>query len=208
MAPSSACTSPTTTPFTPPVSSTALRIPADAGLAGCSPPFERVIETCERVLGSTHPQTPNSRNNLAYAYAEAGNPGRAIPLYEQALEEVERVLGKDHPDTIMIRYNLAGAHQAAGDIRRAIELFARTLQDRKRVLGNHLPTVVISCDNLVAAYKSAGALDRANRLYEKPPRRLREDRERGVVRISSHSTSLDQPTSASLPACAITVSVD
>jgi hypothetical protein len=34
--------------------------------------------------GADHPDTLISRNNLAGAYRDAGNPGRAIPLPEQA----------------------------------------------------------------------------------------------------------------------------
>jgi hypothetical protein len=51
------------------------------------------------------------RNNLAYAYASAGDLGRAIPLLEQALADSERVLGADHPQTKMVRGNLAAARQ-------------------------------------------------------------------------------------------------
>ena len=36
-----------------------------------------------RVLGQDHPHTLASRNNLAYAYQEAGHLKEAITLYEQ-----------------------------------------------------------------------------------------------------------------------------
>jgi hypothetical protein len=35
-----------------------------------------------RVLGEDNADTLSSRNNLAYAYEQAGDLGRAIPLYE------------------------------------------------------------------------------------------------------------------------------
>ncbi|GAA1022856.1 hypothetical protein Aple_086490 [Acrocarpospora pleiomorpha] len=47
------------------------------------------------------------RSNLAYAYREAGDLDRAIPLYEQTLADCERVLGSDHPITIRVQGNLA-----------------------------------------------------------------------------------------------------
>ncbi|MDR0848899.1 MAG: tetratricopeptide repeat protein, partial [Propionibacteriaceae bacterium] len=53
----------------------------------------------ERVLGSDHPSTLASRNNLAGAYESAGRLGEAISLFEAALVDRERVLGSDHPDT-------------------------------------------------------------------------------------------------------------
>ena len=41
--------------------------------------------------GADHPDTLISRNNLAGAYRDAGDPGRAIPLLEQALADRLRV---------------------------------------------------------------------------------------------------------------------
>ena len=52
-----------------------------------------------------------TRNNLAYAYASAGDLGRATPLYEQTLADSVRVLGAHHPQTKMVRGNLAAARQ-------------------------------------------------------------------------------------------------
>ena len=40
--------------------------------------FEQALADCVRVLGEDHPSTLISRNNLADAYREAGDLGRAI----------------------------------------------------------------------------------------------------------------------------------
>ena len=50
-----------------------------------------------------------SRNNLAYAYQEAGRPDDAIPLYDRTLTTCERVLGDKHPLTQNVRDNLRRA---------------------------------------------------------------------------------------------------
>uniref|UniRef100_UPI000A69D766 tetratricopeptide repeat protein n=1 Tax=Streptomyces torulosus TaxID=68276 RepID=UPI000A69D766 len=71
---------------------------------------------CEEVLGDTHPDTLNSRNNLAGAYASAGDLGRAIPLYETTLSQCEEVLGDTHPDTLNSRNNLALARRDAAAV--------------------------------------------------------------------------------------------
>ena len=63
------------------------------------------------MLGADHPDTLISRNNLAAAYANAGDLGRAIPLLEQTLADSVRVLGADHPQTKIVRGNLAAARQ-------------------------------------------------------------------------------------------------
>jgi hypothetical protein len=64
-----------------------------------------------RVLGQDHPDTLTSRNNLAYAYQDAGDLDRAIPLFEQALDDSVRILGQDHPQTKIVRGNLAVVRQ-------------------------------------------------------------------------------------------------
>ena len=97
--------------------------------------FQRALADSVRVLGPDHPDTLTSRNNLAGAYLEAGDLGRAIPLFEQALADRQRVLGPDHPRTLGSRNNLAGAYEDAGDLGRAIPLFEQALADSVRVLG-------------------------------------------------------------------------
>ncbi|TKK91406.1 tetratricopeptide repeat protein [Herbidospora galbida] len=67
-----------------------------------------------RVLGGDHPDALQFRNNLAYAYREAGDLGRAVPLYEQTLADCERILGTDHPTTKIVRDNVVAARQQAG----------------------------------------------------------------------------------------------
>ncbi len=64
-----------------------------------------------RVLGDDHLYTLRLRNNLAGAYREAGDLGRAIPLLEQALAGFVQVLGADHPQTKTVHANLATARQ-------------------------------------------------------------------------------------------------
>jgi hypothetical protein len=79
------------------------------------PPAAGTLADQEQVLGPAHPDTLNSRNNLAAAYQTAGDLGRAIPLYEATLAECERVLGTNHPATRTVRGNLesaAGRRQA------------------------------------------------------------------------------------------------
>jgi tetratricopeptide (TPR) repeat protein len=121
---------------------------------------------CERVLGTDHPGTLTSRNNLASAYRSAGRLGEAIPLYEQTLTDTERVLGTDHPGTLTCRNNLASAYRSAGRLREAIPLYEQTLTDRQRVLGTDHPDTLTSRNNLASAYQAAGRLGEAIPLYE------------------------------------------
>jgi Tetratricopeptide repeat len=73
---------------------------------------EPLLPDSERVLGPDHPDTLNSRNNLAHAYGAAGRAAEAIPLHQRTLADYERILGPDHPDTLNSRDNLAAARAA------------------------------------------------------------------------------------------------
>ncbi|MET7284548.1 tetratricopeptide repeat protein [Streptomyces sp. NPDC005573] len=80
-----------------------------------------------RILGADHPDTLATRNNLAGAYQDTGDPARAIPLLAQTLDDSVRILGPDHPSTITTRNNLAHIHREAGNLDEAISLFRESL---------------------------------------------------------------------------------
>ncbi|MFJ8747574.1 tetratricopeptide repeat protein, partial [Embleya sp. NPDC127516] len=71
--------------------------------------YEQTLRDRVRVLGTDHPHTLASRNNLAGAYERAGDLGRAIPLYEQTLHDAERALNPGHPFIALVRANLERA---------------------------------------------------------------------------------------------------
>ena len=68
-----------------------------------------------RVLGPDHPDTLNTRHNLAYWRGEAGDLTGAATATEQLLTDRLRVLGPDHPDTLSTRHNLAYWRSKAED---------------------------------------------------------------------------------------------
>ncbi|MFJ9980641.1 FxSxx-COOH system tetratricopeptide repeat protein, partial [Streptomyces cyaneofuscatus] len=115
----------------------------------------------EEVLGDAQPRTLVSRNNLASAYQEAGDLGRAIPLKEANLAQYEEVFGYAHPGTLVSRNNLARAYQGAGDLGRAIPLMEVTLTQYEEVLGYTHPDTLVSRNNLASIYQDAGDLGRA-----------------------------------------------
>jgi hypothetical protein len=67
---------------------------------------EQVLADCERVLGSDHPGSLISRNNLADAYQAAGRLTEAVVVFERTLADYERLLGADHPMTCTVRDKL------------------------------------------------------------------------------------------------------
>ena len=58
------------------------------------------------MLGSDHPDTLQSRNNLAETHRNLGDLADARKLHEQNLEIIERVRGTEHPETSISTWNL------------------------------------------------------------------------------------------------------
>ena len=139
---------------------------SDLGLAYEALTLDVAVDTLEGLLGTDHPDTLASRNNLAGAYESAGRLTEAITLYEQILPDSIRVLGEDHPGTLTSRNNLAGAYRAAGRLTEAITLYEQVLTDNIRILGEDHPDTLTSRNNLAGAYRRAGHLDKAIQLFE------------------------------------------
>ena len=145
---------------------TTIRNAADLGMPQLALTLTDSVTRAGDVLGPDHPSTLASRNNLAYAYRDAGRLDDAIPLFEQNLEDRTRILGPDHPDTLTSRNNLANVYQAAGRLTEAIALYEQNLKDRTRILGPHHPHTLTSRNNLAYVYQDAGRLDDAIPLFE------------------------------------------
>ena len=77
-------------------------------------PFKRALEARERVLGSEHPDTLVSVNDLAVLYQTEKRYAEAEPLFKRALEARERVLGAENPTTLQSVSNLASLYDAEG----------------------------------------------------------------------------------------------
>ncbi|MFL6211150.1 MAG: tetratricopeptide repeat protein [Pyrinomonadaceae bacterium] len=108
--------------------------------------------------------------NLGLAYANLGEPRRAIELFEQALE-ITHEIGDRRVEGSLLN-NLGGAYKALGEPRRAIEyceqhlIIAREIGDRR----GEGSTLV----NLGLVYKTMGELRRAMEFYEQALVILRE----------------------------------
>ncbi len=128
---------------------------------------QHLITEAEQILGSSHPATLKSRNDLGEAYREFRRLDEAIQVLERTLADRERILGESHPDTLESRNNLALAYRDAGRLDEAVPLFERTLADRERILGESHPDTLESRNNLASAYQDAGRLDEATALFER-----------------------------------------
>ena len=97
-----------------------------------------LVENTFEHLDDTGPNRKNvlvALNNLAKAFAEAGQVDQAIPLYQQTLKLMQEKLGPDDPMTLTCMYNLAMAFKVARRFDEAIPLFEETLRLRKERFG-------------------------------------------------------------------------
>ncbi|MCI5149030.1 MAG: tetratricopeptide repeat protein [Candidatus Electrothrix sp. MAN1_4] len=86
-------------------------------------------------LGTEHPDTLTSINNLAGLYESQGRYSEAEPLYKECLQLREQVLGREHPDTLSSINELAVLYINQGRYSDAEPLFKYALQLREKVLG-------------------------------------------------------------------------
>jgi eukaryotic-like serine/threonine-protein kinase len=127
---------------------------------------ELALELRRTKLGPDHPDTLQSRCNLACDYASAGRVSEAIALDEVTFKLRELKLGPDHPATLETRNNLADEYRCAGRTADAIALQETTLQLMEVKLGPGHPNTLTARNNLAMFYQFAGRNDRAIAMLE------------------------------------------
>ncbi|KAL2809361.1 hypothetical protein BJX63DRAFT_423883 [Aspergillus granulosus] len=113
----------------------------------------QVMETRKRVLGSEHPNTLISMNNLALTYYNQGQWEEAEELLVQVMETQKRVLGLEHQNTLTSMNNLAPTYRKQGKWDEAKELH---LQTQKQMLGPEHPNTLTSMVNLAFSWGQLG----------------------------------------------------
>jgi eukaryotic-like serine/threonine-protein kinase len=120
----------------------------------------------EEALGSDHPDSFVSSNNLAVAYAGAGKPDLALPLMERASSYFERTLGPDHRESLVTLSNVAECLDAVGNLNKAFSTFERAVSSMKSHLGVDDPDTLTTMSNYAAALKGAGKPNEALLLHK------------------------------------------
>ncbi|WP_256986777.1 tetratricopeptide repeat protein [Streptomyces sp. SS07] len=136
--------------------------------------LRHVTDAESRVLGSEHPDTLASRNNLANALNNLGQHQQAADLHQQVLADTEHIYAPDHPDTLSSRNNLANALNGLGQHQQAADLHQQTLADHERIHGPDHPDTLNSRNNLANALNGLGQYQQAADLF----RRALADHER------------------------------
>jgi tetratricopeptide (TPR) repeat protein len=123
-----------------------------------------VLIDCQRLLGETHQETWRARNNLAGAYALAGEYDRACALFAEnlPLHDTE----PDSPDRLLTRHNLGVMHARSDRPRRAAAILADALAGRERALGPRDPGTLETRHWLGVVLAQTGKLPEAIQLLE------------------------------------------
>jgi CHAT domain-containing protein/tetratricopeptide (TPR) repeat protein len=119
------------------------------------------------VLGTEHPDTLQSVNNLAALYQTQGRYAEAEPLFRRTLSVLERVFGAEHPNTLQSANNLAGLCVSQGRYGEAEALYRRTLAASERGLGAGHPQTLTSVSNLAGLYQVQGRYAEAESLHRR-----------------------------------------
>jgi hypothetical protein len=93
------------------------------------------MQLLQSVLGTHHPETLNSMNNLAATFMSQGRWAEAEPLQVQAVEAAKTVLGEKHPDRLSCMQNLANTLYYQARYEEALALIGTCSQMQQQVLG-------------------------------------------------------------------------
>ncbi len=129
--------------------------------------WREAVSTVEVCLGSEHPDTARSLNNLGFLLTVQGNLAGARPLYERALAIREKTLGPEHPQTAQSINNLAGLLKLQGDFAGARPLYERALAIWEKTLGPEHPETATGLNNLARLLEDEGDLAGARPFYER-----------------------------------------
>jgi CHAT domain-containing protein/Flp pilus assembly protein TadD len=127
----------------------------------------RALALREKALGTEHPDTVESLNQLAILYCETGNYARAEPLCQRVWAIREKVLGAEHPDTARALNSLAALHLAKADFEQAEPLLRRVVTIFEKTLGAERPDTAVSLSLLAQLYRAKGDYARAEMLYQR-----------------------------------------
>lgn len=136
------------------------RIIAGGRAAGNETIYRRALTIRETLYGRDSSQLISTLEDLADAYAAAGDFASAEPVYERLLSVWEAVVGKDHPMVAVTLDKLVVFYFKADKPEKARAALARSVAIRTRFLATGLSQE--AADQL-----SQGRNDRAQALYER-----------------------------------------
>ncbi|KAH6629430.1 kinesin light chain 3 [Boeremia exigua] len=127
----------------------------------------QVMESRRRVLGSEHPDTLISVNNLGSVLESQGKHKEAEAMHRRALEAREKTLGREHPSTLASMSNLGLVLERQGKYEEAEAMHRRALEGSEKVLGRKHPNTLTSVNNLGSVLESQGKYKEAEAMHQR-----------------------------------------
>ncbi|KAJ5712968.1 uncharacterized protein N7483_010149 [Penicillium malachiteum] len=119
------------------------------------------LEAREKVLGSAHPDTVTSVNQVGNVLLSQGEYEEAEAMYRRALDGYEQGLGREHPHTLTSVGNLGLVLSNLGKYEEAEAMYRRALEARGRVLGLEHPDTLTSLNTLGNVFNNQGKYEEA-----------------------------------------------
>jgi CHAT domain-containing protein/tetratricopeptide (TPR) repeat protein len=126
-----------------------------------------VLGYAESILGTDHPDTLVSVDQLADLYRFLGRHDEAEGLYRRVLASRERMLGTDHLDTLRSLTDLAHVYSSQDRYNAAERMYQRALTTRERVLGAEHYDTLENVTNLAVLYLSQRRYAEAEPLFQR-----------------------------------------
>jgi len=112
----------------------------------------QMVEKSRGLLGSEHPDTLVSINDLALTFFYQERWKEAEELLLPAMETSRNVLSEEHATTLIIMSNLAVTYYYQGQWQEAEKMFMHVMKTRREVLGGEHPETLMSMDNLATMF--------------------------------------------------------
>jgi tetratricopeptide (TPR) repeat protein len=129
--------------------------------------FRTLVARRTLKLGSDHPDTLLSRNNLAIALQDQHKILDAMQEHRGVLDVRQRVYGTEHPDTLISRSNLASVLRRLGLHAEAEKEYRALLAIYQRVFGLEDNKTFETCFNLALSLEDQNKFKEALELMER-----------------------------------------
>ena len=129
--------------------------------------YQKALVISEKVLGTDHPDTAVTYNNIATIYKNQGDYTNALEWHQKALIIKEKVLGIEHPDTATTYNNIAIVYKEQGEYTQALEWYQKALVIVENILGIEHPYTATTYNNIAIVYRKQGDYTQALEWYQK-----------------------------------------
>ena len=128
---------------------------------------EQELPLRRRIQGDDHPDTLDTRSEIALSNYRAGNRAKALQLFQELLPDQLRILGPDHRGTLRTRSDIAHSTGETGNWRKELRLYEKVLPDIKRVFGMDHSETLGARRNIAGATGYSGHPAKALSLFHK-----------------------------------------